>query len=189
MEPITREEKFLNAIATGEPTDLKPITRVERFLYQIAQNIGSGGGGGVYSWNDLKDKPFGEETVVYFEITEDYVPLDQVVTEDGVTFYKVLDEDLTVEQIVGSTGYVRSGENLFEIVATEDDLVVGDGIISSNDAIYAVSDSYEVMGVTLTAGTWIVYNPTFYVEKLAKVTVKTIDPKYLPYTDGNEVEY
>lgn len=48
LEPITRQEQII----AGK--DVKPITRMEMFLKNY--------GGGASSWNDLTDKPFGEET-------------------------------------------------------------------------------------------------------------------------------
>lgn len=40
--PITRVEKFLNAIAGGENTPPEAISRIERYLAAILENIGSG---------------------------------------------------------------------------------------------------------------------------------------------------
>ena len=58
MNPITRKETFL-AKAGGQSVNTpKPITREEMFLQKISEN--GGGTGGVTSWNDLKDRPFGE---------------------------------------------------------------------------------------------------------------------------------
>lgn len=46
-KPINRKEKYLNAIATGDSSDLpSPITREEAYLAFIAENGGGGGGGG-----------------------------------------------------------------------------------------------------------------------------------------------
>ena len=50
-EPITREEVYLNAIATntggGDGGSVpEPITRIEQYLNQIADNTAGGGGGG-----------------------------------------------------------------------------------------------------------------------------------------------
>lgn len=46
-KPITRQEKFLNAAATGNKEGLPaPITREEEYLNAIAENGGGGGGGG-----------------------------------------------------------------------------------------------------------------------------------------------
>lgn len=56
MDPITREEKYLNAILSGDTSDLPtPITRVEMYLYDIAMN--GGGGGGTTNYNALNNKP------------------------------------------------------------------------------------------------------------------------------------
>lgn len=57
LNAITRKEKFLAKAAGQDVETPEPITREEMFLSKIA------GGGGASSWNDLKDKPFGEETV------------------------------------------------------------------------------------------------------------------------------
>ena len=46
LEPITRQEQII----AGK--DLEPITRMEKFLKKYR---------GASSWNDLKDKPFGED--------------------------------------------------------------------------------------------------------------------------------
>ena len=44
--PLNRHEQYLNAIRTGDTTNLpQPINREETYLYDIAMN-GSGGGGG-----------------------------------------------------------------------------------------------------------------------------------------------
>jgi hypothetical protein len=50
LEPITRQEQII----AGK--DLEPITRMEKFLKEY--------GGGASSWNDLADKPFGEEAAI-----------------------------------------------------------------------------------------------------------------------------
>lgn len=45
LTPTTRQEIFLNAIATGQSAGLTPVTREEHFYQKIIDN-GSGGGGG-----------------------------------------------------------------------------------------------------------------------------------------------
>ena len=71
-DPITRQEQFLNAAATGDTSNLPdPITREEVYLDAIARN-GSGGGGsgsGVFvihnASNGTLDKTAGEIYEVY----------------------------------------------------------------------------------------------------------------------------
>lgn len=73
LEPITRQEKII----AGQ--DLTPITRMEKFLKEFG-----GSGGGVSSWNDLTDKPFGEkENVIFPETTVTFTPME----EEGGMFF------------------------------------------------------------------------------------------------------
>lgn len=194
MDLNEREKMFLNAAATGETTDLKPITRVERFLYQIAQNIGSGGGGGVSSWNDLKDKPFGEVMgdTLYFDGNTDGL------VDIGGMFYKVSDVVLTMDDLANGGTYTQSnfGDEVFELDAP---IELGEGVIGviTTDV---VSVAESAIGTTLQgleikeSGLYFFVNNTF----TSSITIngfqgfqmiKKIDPKYLPYTDGNEVGY
>ncbi len=85
MEAITREEMFLSDIAGDTKYNLEPITRTEKLLKKIAEN--GTGGGGVSSWNDLTDKPFGEETV----IDETLYPETEFTSEDLTYGYFILE--------------------------------------------------------------------------------------------------
>lgn len=62
MEPVTRTEKYLAAIANMDvDAELpEPITREERYLYAVWQavvNGGGGGEGGTTNYNALSNKP------------------------------------------------------------------------------------------------------------------------------------
>lgn len=46
MKPISRREHFLDAIADGKPCGIKPATREEYFLNEMASGAGGGSGGG-----------------------------------------------------------------------------------------------------------------------------------------------
>lgn len=54
--PITRQERYLDAIANGTTEVPEPITREEEYLAYIALN-GGGGGGGTTNYNALQNKP------------------------------------------------------------------------------------------------------------------------------------
>lgn len=56
LEPITRREVFLNAIAEGDGEVPEPVTREEVYLKKIFEN-GGGGGGGTTNYNALRNKP------------------------------------------------------------------------------------------------------------------------------------
>lgn len=194
MDLNEREKMFLNAAATGETTDLKPITRVERFLYQIAQNIGSGGGGGVSSWNDLKDKPFGEVMgdTLYFDGNTDGL------VDIGGMFYKVSDVVLTMDDLANGGTYTQSnfGDEIFELNEPNE---ISGGVISIHGSdVVSVSESAvgtTIEGMEIKESGIYFYGGSIYVSSITIngfkgfQMIKKIDPKYLPYTDGNEVEY
>ncbi len=67
----SRNEQLLEAMLNGETVDFTPQSRNEALMQQIIKNGGgSGGGGGGVSWNDLKDKPFGDADTVILEEQE-----------------------------------------------------------------------------------------------------------------------
>lgn len=70
IEPVTREEMYLAKAAGQNVKTPEPITRKEMFLDAVARN---GGSGGVTSWNNLTDKPFGDMVEVYPETAFSYV--------------------------------------------------------------------------------------------------------------------
>lgn len=58
LDPITREEIFMAEAAGDSVPSLDPITRKEHFLKRIAENAGSGGGGGAQpDWNANEGEP------------------------------------------------------------------------------------------------------------------------------------
>lgn len=55
--PISRNEQYLNNIATGSgDVPEYPVSRIEQYLAYIAEHGGGGGGGG--SWESITGKPF-----------------------------------------------------------------------------------------------------------------------------------
>ena len=185
MDLNEREKMFLNAAVTGEPTELKPITRVERFLYQIAQNIGSGGGGGVSSWNDLKDKPFGEVMgdTLYFDGNTDGL------VDIGGMFYKVSDVVLTMDDLANGGTYTQSnfGDEIFELNEPNE---ISGGVISIHGSdVVSVSESAvgtTIEGMEIKESGIYFYGGSIYVSSITIngfkgfPMVKKVDEKYLP---------
>ena len=104
LEPLTREEHFLNAIATGETPTLTPMTREEYFLNKIATSEHGGGGGGDSDFttavftNNYQDNL--EGSFFYLPTEEDYI-VPTITT--SVEIYK---EEYVVPLYKGSAVWV-----------------------------------------------------------------------------------
>lgn len=152
---------------------------------------GSGGGGGVSSWNDLTDKPFGEENEVVFDgVFQDEI--DSVTgTWEGVAFI----EDTTPATLkVGETYTVTWEGKKYECECKSANGVpwIGNptGITEESG-----SEPFTIMRVAVE-GLWVVrlFNPPTdltvsgtYPFKIEYNGVKQLDNKYLEileYTEG-----
>ena len=166
----------------------------------------SGGQGGVSSWNDLKDKPFGETTATSDTLTWDGNTEGKDVYSTGVHF-KVSDDapslaDLangfTVEinnngaiQVYDNTTVsVTSNENGYALMLSVFPLV---GVVTSPDeetgakvGVYFAKEDSIYGDLVVNRFTINGYNG-FGVK-----AIKTLDPKYLPngvpYEEGGTVE-
>lgn len=127
LNPITREETYLAAIAEGGTTDLKPITRKEKYLAYIA----------------------GQDITPPKPITREERLLAQIVpgsssSEDQT--YIVVDENGT------EVAAVATGEKV-ELTATANDIRIGttavtdDGVIEGTKEIpaYHTTEGYELI--------------------------------------------
>lgn len=87
LEPITRREQYLAAIAgEGETVPDKPLTREEAYLQAILDNGGGGGGGGTKNYNQLTNRPKANGKTIEGEMTtEDFVQIGEGLqfNEDG----------------------------------------------------------------------------------------------------------
>ena len=147
LEPITRQERII----AGK--DLEPITRMEKFLKEYG-----GGGGGVSSWNDLTDKPFGEdESGNIIQLDNKYLePFETVggdtLTWDGNTeglacvadiIYKVSDKSFTVEELANAVVILSDGT---QITAVESDTMVNDNkLIIISEVVFIATE--ECIGI------------------------------------------
>lgn len=144
---------------------------------------------GPVSWNDLTDKPFGEESVVFFEATE----FTEKETNDG-GYAKISDEPWTREKILGST--VTMYENGWKGEANttdERDIQETENYIASGDSMcISVFNDCERYGTAFTRGLWVRWSENYYVGKIEKISVTTIDSKYMPssvLTTGTVIVY
>lgn len=123
----------------------------------IEVEVGSGSGGGVSSWNDLTDKPFGEEQIV-LDIHWDGELADRIYIEDvssDIKGYFVHVSDCTSkEAVVGATlGYMEIADDGTTtegtIVLTENFCIpYGEAtMIGEAHALIVPYDNFDLMGM------------------------------------------
>ena len=118
-DPITRQEQFLNAAATGDTSNLPdPITREEVYLDAIARN-GSGGGGTLSGLTDVDlSSPTDGQTLVYDAASSKWVNgsggggLPTPTAADVGKVMAVVKTDIESEQVLvpEQTVIVQEGE-------------------------------------------------------------------------------
>jgi hypothetical protein len=147
-----------------------------------------GGGGGVTSWNDLTDKPFGE-TPPAFDITWDgnMDGHDTFQAGENAFLVKVSDEVFTKEQLLNSTMYRSDGH--IDTFSEENIVVVDEaGFIDLGDmaVIFSAETFIGAMGLPegsvsngVWFGNWTGKNPCYANRFVASSTIKKIDNKYL----------
>ena len=165
----------------------------------ICEWVEESAGGGASSWNDLKDKPFGDDTPEPITWDGEIGERECVVNPDDESFklVKVSDIPLSVESLIGgeftitpivapSTARVSAPPtDDITFTITEDDIESPmDGfLIVDSDAILSIDlDSLEsVPGVVLTRGVYFTNYSDAYVSKLTFAPqVKKLDDQYLP---------
>lgn len=105
-------------------------------LAKVRILAGGKGSGGVSSWNDLKDRPFGEETVNLGDtLTWDGTPSDVFIDLVELAFHHVSDSTPTPEEVNGGTFVSSTG---LEHAITE-------------ESIY----QDEEAGAYILSGTWV----------------------------------
>lgn len=93
---MARLEKFIDALTEGKKDNLPvPQTRLEKELYEGIVNGGSGGG--VSSWNDLTDKPFGEvDGTVIIDADGNLGHHNEFTGTGGIGFQDIINEVVRV---------------------------------------------------------------------------------------------
>lgn len=135
-------------------------------------------GGGVTSWDDLTDKPFGDLPPAFdIQWDGDMTGRETVELEPGVYYAKVGDEAYTKEQLVGSTYGV---DEYFVVTLREDYFVDGPGVVAFENAlfIYSVDDLIAATGMpegSFSNGVWFFYSPESY---FSRFTIDAFDIKW-----------
>lgn len=146
-----------------------------------------------FSWNDLTDKPFYEETehvVIEWDGNTDGLECVSVPVDGGIMFYKINDTVPTKAELVGRTATFFDGETTQDIILSEVDGSIMefpeyDGVIIVGGPVYIMPrDNTIIDGYTFpTAGWYAVYEPGYpYITHIEfdTTTVHSIDPKFLP---------
>lgn len=186
MKPLTRKEMLLNAAANGTLDNFEPATREEVFTKEAFANAG----GGVTSWNDLTDKPFGEEVVqTTIKLPTDTEAYTETVSIYGGTYYKISDEIYTVEDVLNGTFQTSPLAPALDIelssLYSEDGAYVSD--YDEYPAIFGLNYPPQMLFVGAEGGTdglsvgVYTNNLSMIVEFLKNITETTPLPtKYLP---------
>lgn len=186
---LSRNEELLEKLLNGETSDITPQSRMEAYLKALCEKglgSGSGGGsstGGVSSWNDLTDKPFGEAEAEIFSVENaSFADLGL-----GIPMYIMEStEEFPLGLINGNTYTVIWDGVEYECIA-----VVADGMeMLGNMAIMTGEDTGEpFVYATDDGGFWVdmVGSSDTHTISVSGLTVFPIDEKYLP--NNGEVDF
>ena len=182
IKPVTANQMFLAKMAGMDVQTPKPVTADQMFMQQIIEQ--GGGNGGASSWNDLKDKPFGEEQafepIVWDGNTEG---LESFVSVNDVPYYRIggyVSADLVKELIVRGimdgqllemdvTGDIQRFENGWNAVG----FVVGsNGQLDLGTDVFPKGLWCSDLSVVGAENGSITINPS--------TTLKPLDEKYMP---------
>ena len=159
-------------------------------------NLGNGSGG-VSSWNDLTDKPFGEVPPA-FDIQWDgdmtgrfALDMSMLGYAQGVYFVKVSDIVPTAEELIGSLGYENTTENPDCIRDDTIDSTTYPGSYNIANYIVIVYDQTTLnsaLGLPdgyVTNGVYFIRDDTtglYFTRLTAQTKIIKLDEKFLPDT-------
>lgn len=167
LNPITREEKFLAKAGGEDVGELKPITRKEMFLDRLAGGGSGGSGGGSIAWDDIKDKPFGEEVEIIVPETVVTFADGAAVIENGHNFK--VDEIYNV---------ILDGVTYECVVMDDDDCYMFWQTVDAPLPFEVYINAYEDNNILLYD------DAATHKVSITRNTIKTLDPKFLPAAGG-----
>jgi hypothetical protein len=146
-----------------------------------------GGSGGVTSWNDLEDKPFGEvpsDTLTWDGNTEGKASV--YVSAYNATLYHVSNSAPTVSDLTNGGTYALNVFTPTDFDSTDYIQAVTPVIIFDGGAIFIALEDTTYNSQQVIKGTYLVNDRGAYVKSFKVngytgfTSIKTIDEKYLP---------
>ena len=194
------DEKF-NELAEKE-VDLTDYATKEYVDEKVAE--GGGSSGGVTSWNDLEDKPFGSEVVEStIEFNGDLTGYEIYPIDSTTSYVKMSDSTPTVDELIGQTvSYYLSTTGGFDEFEITSDLMVTE---SGATAILVPELGMPVVILTesefpeygLPKGLFYLYAEAdgvkFYAQSISglsalKEIIATLDEKYIPESVFDKID-
>jgi hypothetical protein len=157
----------------------------------LAKAFCGGGSGGASSWNELTDKPFGEEAVQIIwksatDVTDYVTPHSQ-----RNVFYKITDEVFDISDLDGAYFIVDMGNGSTTKVDLNNVKEI-EGGCSQGNAFCSIYDTIVNLGIASdgkpdtfpSTGTYLGMSRPYDVQIVIPKRIKKIDDKYLPAIDG-----
>jgi hypothetical protein len=185
---------------TNELID-KKISPIEVTVEKLQKRVEEGGtSGGVSSWNDLTDKPFGEEGIAPIAWDGNTEGRDACTVEDSsFSLYKVDDRVFTVDQLDGATLFMsyngtESSQPITKDMCFGNDstVVCGEMMVMSSSVTGEVSITSASGNMSLSAVLNIPSTGTYFVDMSSMglimtrvefpAQLKQLDEKYIPDT-------
>lgn len=136
----------------------------------------------IHSWNNIIDKPFEDNSVIYWEKSSNFIPLETVeVSSSNLSFIKIDNNYLTYEQMQNLTISVMN----FEVTLI--DIQNNNSYISANlngiPYVVSVLNNAEIeiisSSINLSPGLWTITIDNMIVEKIYQNGLKTLDTKFI----------
>lgn len=166
-------------------TEADKAELIDKLKEELPENDFSG------SWNDLTDRPFGEEispeqTITYDGSLDGYVYVEvEPEMAPGQYYVKLSESTPEPEVFIGTTAKIYHNGNIQEIPVSPDNLINASGAFIIGEAFILIPESgvwglsAGIWGITqITDGEAMVYSAELTVP--GTTVIHTIDPKYLP---------
>lgn len=181
---------FICVEGMGQTNSITASTVNKIDIKYLPSNIG--GGLTEVTWDDIKNKPFGETGwSIEWDGNPDNSLGSYFLEAAGVTFYKIGNEAKTKEEVVGTTCKWVSDDAESECIITIDDIIDTDSencfVLLSEDigglfAIVLADGTYDFMGMSLvlSTGVWAIKTDGYTSTYIGGSEIKQIDKKYIP---------